>query len=146
MSNVVRQFSLACFPSFNFHYFSWWCFLTNKELISLVVWKVICNISDGIMQFSVFWYINHNCSPFCYKCLILKLSLVSQSNRLFQNQYSLCMGSLMLKQYLFTFPEWDGLIYSCCYKRHATKPNRILCIYYVYRESCLYWNKREMRF
>lgn len=136
---------ISMLPQFQFSYnFSWWCFLTNKELISLVVWKVICNISDGIMHcflsfdiFIIFWY-NHNCSPFCYKCLILKLSLVSQSNRLFQNQYSLCMGSLMLKQCLFTFPEWDGLIYSCCYKRHATKPNRILCIYYVYRESCLY--------
>lgn len=107
---------ISMLPQFQFSYdFSWWCFLTNKELIALVVWKVICNISDGIMH-CFLSFDNHNCSPFCYKCLILILSLVSQSNRLFQNQYSLCMGSLMLKQYLFTFPEWDGLIYSCCYK------------------------------
>lgn len=126
-------------PQFKFSYdFSRWCFLTSRVNILSCLKGDLQHFRWYYALFSVFWYIYHSCSPFNCKCLILKLSLVSQSNRLFGNQYSLCMGSLMLKQYLFTFPEWDGLIYSCCYKRHATKPNRILCIYYVYRESCLY--------
>lgn len=42
---------ISMLPQFQFSYdFSWWCFLTNKELTFLVVWKVICNTSDGIMH------------------------------------------------------------------------------------------------